>query len=80
MLMIAEGTLNRPVTQQEHRLAAAWLVPMPDARFLHGGWNRYDLTAPVDGPSAPRTWQRRSNVSTVYPSRGTKRLPSPSPE
>ena len=38
MLMIAEGTLNRPVTQQEHRLAAAWLVPMLDAGFLHGGW------------------------------------------
>jgi hypothetical protein len=38
MLMIAEGTLNHPVTQQEHRLAAAWLVPMLDAGFLHGGW------------------------------------------
>jgi hypothetical protein len=30
MLMIAEGTLNRPVTGQEHRMAAAWLVPMLD--------------------------------------------------
>jgi hypothetical protein len=38
MLMIAEGTLNRPVTGQEHRMAAAWLVPMLDAGFLHGGW------------------------------------------
>ena len=38
MLMIAEGTLNRPVTDQEHRMAAAWLVPMLDAGFLHGGW------------------------------------------
>ena len=38
MLMIAEGTLNRPVTDQEHRMATAWLVPMLDAGFLHGGW------------------------------------------
>jgi hypothetical protein len=38
MLMIAEGTLSRPVTDQEHRAAAAWLVPMLDAGFLHGGW------------------------------------------
>ena len=38
MLMIAEGTLSRPVTEQEHRVAAAWLVPMLDAGFLHGGW------------------------------------------
>jgi hypothetical protein len=38
MLMIAEGTLHHPVTDQEHRMAAAWLVPMIDAGFLHGGW------------------------------------------
>ena len=38
MLMIAEGTLHHPVTDQEHRMAAAWLVPMLDAGFLHGGW------------------------------------------
>jgi hypothetical protein len=38
MLMIAEGTLNRPVTDQEHSMATAWLVPMLDAGFLHGGW------------------------------------------
>jgi hypothetical protein len=38
MLMIAEGTLHHPVTDQEHRAAAAWLVPMLDAGFLHGGW------------------------------------------
>jgi len=38
MLIIAEGTLNHPVTDQKHREAAAWLVPMLDAGFLHGGW------------------------------------------
>ena len=38
MLMIAEGTLHHPVTHEEHRKAAAWLVPMLDAGFLHGGW------------------------------------------
>ena len=38
MLMIAEGTLHHPVTHEEHRVAAAWLVPMLDAGFLHGGW------------------------------------------
>ena len=38
MLMIAEGTLNRPVTEQEHSMATGWLVPMLDAGFLHGGW------------------------------------------
>jgi hypothetical protein len=38
MLMIAEGTLPNPVTVQKHREAAAWLVPMIDAGFLHGGW------------------------------------------
>ena len=38
MLMIAEGTLDQPVTDQEHRMAAAWLVPMINAGFLHGGW------------------------------------------
>jgi hypothetical protein len=38
MLMIAEGALSRPVTDQEHRMAAAWLVPMINAGFLHGGW------------------------------------------
>ena len=38
MLMIAEGTLDRPVTDQKHREATAWLVPMIDAGFLHAGW------------------------------------------
>ena len=38
MLLIAEGILHHPVTDQEHRLASAWLVPMIDAGFLHGGW------------------------------------------
>ena len=38
MLIIAEGTLPHPVTHDEHRLAAAWLVPMIDAGFVHGGW------------------------------------------
>ena len=38
MLNIAEGTLHHPVNDQEHRLAAAWLVPMINAGFLHGGW------------------------------------------
>jgi hypothetical protein len=38
MLMIAEGTPDHPVTDQKHREAAAWLVPMIDAGFLHGGW------------------------------------------
>ena len=38
MLLIVEGTLHHPVTDQEHRKAAAWLVPMIDAGFLHGGW------------------------------------------
>ena len=38
MLMIAEGTIHRPITEQEHRSAAAWLGPLTDAGFLHGGW------------------------------------------
>jgi hypothetical protein len=38
MLMIVEGTLSHPVTEQEHRVASAWLVPMINAGFLHGGW------------------------------------------
>jgi hypothetical protein len=38
MLMIAQGTIHRPVTDQERRTAAAWLGPMTDAGFLHGGW------------------------------------------
>jgi hypothetical protein len=38
MLMIAEGTLHHQVTEEEHRRASAWLVPMIDAGFLHGGW------------------------------------------
>jgi hypothetical protein len=38
MLMIAEGTIHNPVTDQERRTAAAWLGPMTDAGFLHGGW------------------------------------------
>ncbi len=38
MLMIAEGTIHNPITDQEHRTAAAWLGPMTDAGFLHGGW------------------------------------------
>jgi hypothetical protein len=38
MLVIAEGTLDHPVTDQKHREAAAWLVPMINAGFLHGGW------------------------------------------
>ena len=38
MLMIAEGTLDDSVTEQKHREAAAWLVPMLDAGFLHAGW------------------------------------------
>jgi hypothetical protein len=38
MLMIAEGTLHQPVTDQQHSMATAWLVPMLDAGFLHGGW------------------------------------------
>ena len=38
MLMIAQGTIHHPVTDQERRTAAAWLGPMTDAGFLHGGW------------------------------------------
>jgi hypothetical protein len=38
MLMIAEGKLDDSVTEQKHREAAAWLVPMLDAGFLHAGW------------------------------------------
>ena len=38
MLIIAQGTIYRPVTDQERRAAAAWLGPMTDAGFLHGGW------------------------------------------
>ena len=38
MLMIAEGTIHRPLTEQEHRSAAACLGPLTDAGFLHGGW------------------------------------------
>jgi hypothetical protein len=38
MLMIAEGTLHNPVTDQDHHMAAAWLVPMMNAGFLHSAW------------------------------------------
>ena len=38
MLMIAEGTLHQPVTDQQHSMATGWLVPMLDAGFLHSGW------------------------------------------
>jgi hypothetical protein len=38
MLMIAEGTIHQQVTDQQHRMATGWLVPMLDAGFLHGGW------------------------------------------
>ena len=38
MLMMAEGKLLRAVTDQEHRVAAAWLMPMIDAGFFQGGW------------------------------------------
>jgi hypothetical protein len=38
MLMIAEGIVQNPVNDQERRSAAAWLGPMTDAGFLHGGW------------------------------------------
>ena len=38
MLLIAQGTVHHRVSDQDHRTAAAWLGPMTDAGFLHGGW------------------------------------------
>jgi hypothetical protein len=47
MLIIAQGTIHRPVTDHERRAAAAWLGPMTDRGFLHGGW--------ID-PTGQRLW------------------------
>ena len=38
MLLIVEGTLHRPVVDEGRRVASAWLGPMVDAGFVHGGW------------------------------------------
>jgi hypothetical protein len=79
VLMIAEGTLHHPVTDQDHRMAAEWLVPMIDAGSLHGaGWIQPNTAC--GWRSAPQTWLRRSSVSPVYPLRRTAWLPSRSPK
>jgi hypothetical protein len=47
MLIIAEGTIHHPFPDHERRAADAWLGPMTDAGFLHGGW--------ID-PTGNRVW------------------------
>jgi hypothetical protein len=68
MLIIAEGTIYRPVTDQERRAAAAWLGPMTDAGFLHGGWidpagNR--LWMVISAPDLVEAQQRLDNLPPV---------------
>jgi hypothetical protein len=68
MLIIAEGTIYRPVTDQERRAAAAWLGPMTDAGFLHGGWidpagNR--LWMVISAPDLAEAQQRLDNLPPV---------------
>ena len=38
MLIFAEGTIHRPVAEQEHAASAAWLGPMVDSEFLQSGY------------------------------------------
>ena len=38
MLLIVEGTVHRRVVGEDRRAASAWLGPMADGGFLHGGW------------------------------------------
>jgi hypothetical protein len=47
MLLIVEGTVHVPLSGEDRRAASAWLGPMADGGFLHGGW--------VDHPGT-RVW------------------------
>ena len=38
MMFIVEGTVKHPVAAEEQRASSAWLGPMTDRGFLHGGW------------------------------------------
>jgi hypothetical protein len=38
MLILAEGTIHRPVEGVERAAAEAWLGPMVDDGFLHAGY------------------------------------------
>ena len=38
MLLIVEGTVHRPLAGERRRVASAWLGPMVDDGFVHGGW------------------------------------------
>jgi hypothetical protein len=38
MLILAEGTIHRPVADPERSANAAWLGPMVDAGMLHSGY------------------------------------------
>ena len=38
MMFIVEGTVKRPVAVAEERASSAWLGPMADRGFFHGGW------------------------------------------
>jgi hypothetical protein len=53
MLIIAEGTIYRPVTDQERRAAAAWLGPMTDAGFTPRRLDRSGREPSVDGDQRP---------------------------
>ena len=65
MLMIAKGTIHRPVTDQERRAASAWLGPMTDAGFLHGGWIEtagHHLWMVISAPDLVDAQQRLDNL------------------
>lgn len=38
MMFIVEGTVHHQVPAEEQRASSAWLGPMADRGFLHGGW------------------------------------------
>jgi hypothetical protein len=38
MLILAEGTIHRPLVGEEQSAAAAWLGPMVDGGFLHSAY------------------------------------------
>jgi hypothetical protein len=63
--MIAQGTIHRPVTDEEARAASAWLGPMTDAGFLHGGWieaGRHRLWMVISAPDLEDAQQRLDDL------------------
>ena len=68
MLMIAQGTVHRPVTDHERRAASAWLGPMTDTGFLQGGWvdpTGQRLWMVISAPDLTDAQQRLDNLPPV---------------